>query len=96
MSELLNLINLTVIVFIIFMLLMSLAAGGLAFALSVVFLIRSLLEGSAHRIRFKKWLSRSSSTGKMRNLEVENKTAATRQEEVRRGMSAMSVTNRPK
>jgi hypothetical protein len=78
------------------MLLMSLAAGGLAFALSVVFLIRSLLEGSVHRIQFKKWLSRSSSTGKMRNLEVENKPAATRQGEERRGMTALSVMNQPK
>jgi hypothetical protein len=75
---------------------MSLAAGGLAFALSVVFLILSLLEGSADRIRFKKWLSRSNSTGKMRDLGAENKTAATRQEEVRSGMSALSLTNLPK
>jgi len=95
-SELLNLFSLTVIISIIFMLLMLLAAGGLALALSVVFLIRSLLEGSATGIQFGKWLSRLNSTGRMRNLEVENKTAVTRQEEVRRGMNAMNVTNRPK
>jgi hypothetical protein len=95
-SDLLNLISLVVIVFIIFMLLMLLAAGGLALALSVVFLIRSLLEGSATGIQFGKWLSRLNSTGRMRNLEVENKTAVTRQEEVRRGMNALNVTNRLK
>jgi hypothetical protein len=77
-NELLNLISLVVVVSIIFMLLMLLAAGGLALALSVVFLIRSLLEGSAPGIQFGKWLLRLSSTGQKRPLEVENKTAATR------------------
>jgi hypothetical protein len=41
-GELLNLISLAVTVSIIFIVLMSLAAGGLALALCVVFLIRSL------------------------------------------------------
>jgi hypothetical protein len=75
-SELLNPISMVVVVSIIFILLMSLATGGLALVMSVVFLIRSLLEGSAPGIQFGKWLSRLSSTGQMRSLEVENKTAA--------------------
>jgi hypothetical protein len=85
-----------IVVSIIFILLMSLAAGGLALALSVVFLIRSLLEGSAPGIQFVRWLSRSSSSRKTRNLEIEDKTAATRQGEDRRGMNALSVMNQPK
>ena len=68
-SELLNLISLVVIVSIIFMLLMLMAAGGLALALSVVFLIRSLLEGFAPGIQFGKWLLRLSSTGQTRTRE---------------------------
>jgi hypothetical protein len=79
MSELLNLISLSIIVSIIFILLMSLANGGLAQALSVVFLTRSLLEGSVTGIQLRKWLWRSSSTGKRRKLEFEKKTAATHQ-----------------
>jgi hypothetical protein len=75
-SELLNLISLVVIISIGFILLMSLAAGGLALALSVVFLIRSLLEGSAPGIQFGKRMLRLSSRGQTRNPEVENKTAA--------------------
>ena len=77
-NELLNLISMVVVLSIIFILLMSLAAGGLALALSMVYLIRSLFEGSAPGIKFGKWLLRLSSTGQMRPLEVENKTAATR------------------
>ncbi|SRR6266542_1923240 len=77
-SELLNLISMVVVVSIIFILLMALAAGGLVLALSVVFLTRSLLEGSASGIQFGKWVSRMSSTEQMRSLEVEKKTVATR------------------
>jgi hypothetical protein len=77
-SELLHLVSMAIVVSIIFTLLMSLAAGGLALALSVVFLIRSLLEGSAPGIQVGKWWSRLSSTGQMQPLEVENKTVATR------------------
>jgi hypothetical protein len=77
-SELLNLISLVVVLSIVFILLMSMAAGGLALALSVVFMIRSLLEGSAPGIQFGKWLLRLSSTWQMRTLDVENKTDATR------------------
>jgi hypothetical protein len=95
-SELLNVISIVVIVSIIFMLLMLLAVGGLALAFSLVFLIRSLFEGSASGIQFGKRLSRSSSTGKMRNLEVETKTAVPRQGQERRGMNALSVMNQPK
>jgi hypothetical protein len=75
-SELLNLISMVVIVSIIFVLLMLMAAGGLALALSVVFLIRSLFEGSAPGIQFGKWLLRLNSTGQLRTPEVENKTIA--------------------
>jgi hypothetical protein len=77
-GELLDLISLVVIVSIGFILLMALAAGGLALALSVVFLIRSLFEGSAPGIQFGKRMLRLSSTDRMRNPEVENKTASPR------------------
>lgn|SRR5215831_4523248 len=77
-GELLNLVSMVVVISILFILLMSLAAGGMALALSVVFLIRFLLEDSALRTQFGKWLSRLSSTGQMRNFEVRNKTVATR------------------
>jgi len=95
-GELLHLISLTVIVPIIFILLMTLAAGGLALALSVVFLIRSLFESYASGIQFGKRLSRSYSIGEMRNLEVEDKTAAPRQGRGRRRLNSLSVMNRPK
>jgi hypothetical protein len=75
-SELLNLISTVIIVSIIFMLLILLAAGGLVLALSMVFLIRSLFEGSAPGIQFGKWLLRLSSSGQLRTPEVENKTIA--------------------
>jgi hypothetical protein len=75
-SELLNLISMVVIVSIIFVLLMVMAAGGLALALSVVFLIRYLFKGSAAGIQFGKWLLRLSSTRQLRTPEVENKTIA--------------------
>lgn len=75
-SELLNLISLVVIISIGFILFMSLAAGVMALALSVVFLIRSFLEGSAPGIQFGKRMLRLSSTGQPRNPEVENKTSA--------------------
>jgi hypothetical protein len=65
-GELLNLISLVVIVSIIFMLLMLFAAGGLTLALSVIFLIRSLIEGSAPGIQLGKRLLRLSSTEQMR------------------------------
>ena len=73
MSELLNLITLVVTVSIVIILLMSLAAGGLALALSVVFLIISLYEGSAPGIQVGKWLSRLSRTGQMLTLKLRTK-----------------------
>ena len=75
-SDLVNLISLAVTVAIVFILLEALAAGGLALTLSVVFLIRYLLEGSVSGIQLRRRLSPSNSTGQMRNLEAENKTAA--------------------
>src|SRR5262245_40431221 len=77
-SELLNLVSMVVVISILFILLMSLAAGGMALALSVVFLIQLLLEDSAPGTQFRKWLSRLSSTGQIRNFEVRNKTVTTR------------------
>jgi hypothetical protein len=72
-GELLDLISLVVIVSIGFILLMALAAGGLALALSVVFLIRSLFEGSAPGIQFGKRMLRLSSTGRSETLKLRTK-----------------------
>jgi hypothetical protein len=96
MSELVDLITLVVTASIVFILLMSLAAGGLALALIVVFLIRSLHEGSAPGIQFGEWMLRLITTGRMRNIEVEDKTLAICLRDERSELKALSVTNQPK
>lgn len=73
-----NLITMVVTVTIVIILLEVLATGGLALALSVVVLIRSLLEGAAPGIQSVKWQLRLSSIWQTQNLEVESKTPATR------------------